>query len=152
MGIFDAIGGIGRKAMDAARKSKEEANEAYQKAQRMDYRELVRASDRGTFGEKSGYGKALKERIKEISKDMDYDELVHAWEVSSVPTEKQCYANLVMNEIKKKSDSMSDREVVDEFQFAITSIEKNAYAEVLEKRGYLEKNSQGKYQRTSKKL
>ena len=28
MGIFDAIGGIGRKAMDAARKSKEEANEA----------------------------------------------------------------------------------------------------------------------------
>ncbi|MDY2735253.1 hypothetical protein, partial [Intestinibacter sp.] len=130
----------------------EESRQAYEKGKRMNYKELVRACKNGTLSQKTGYNKALKEMIKELSKDMSYDELVYACESASVPVERKCYGRLVIDEIDRKSKYMSDREVADKFEDAFTSIEKNGYAKVLEKRGYLEKNSEGKYKRTSKRL
>lgn len=44
-----------------------------------------------------------------------------------------------------------DRELVKRFQNS-SGIEKYGYAAELEKRGYLERNSEGKFQRTSKTL
>lgn len=152
MGIFDALNGIGKKVMDVARRNQEEADKAYQNAQKMDYRELAYATDKGTFGERSGYTKAFKERIRDKSKNMSYNELLQAWESAAVPIEKQSYATLIKNEIKKESQYMTDREVANKFQSARTSIEKSCYAKILEKRGYLEKNSDGKYKKTSKRL
>ena len=152
MGIFDALSGVGKKVMDVARKNQEEAERAYQNAQKMVYRELAYETDKGSFGERSGYTKAFKERIRDKSKNMSYNELVQAWERAVVPVEKQSYATLIKNEIKKETEYMTDREVANKFQYAKTSIEKSCYAKILEKREYLEKNSDGKYQRTSKKL
>ena len=152
MRIFDALGGVARSDMNAAKKSQEEARQAYEKGKMMSYRQLVNACKSGSMGQKSGYNRALKEMISELSKDMDYDQLVKMWEKASVSVERQCYGKLIIEEIDKKSRYMSDRDVAHEFQYALTSIEKNGYAKVLEKRGYLEKNSEGKYQRTSKRL
>lgn len=46
---------------------------------------------------------------------------------------------------------LSDAELVSRFKSA-SGFEKAGYAKVLEERGYLEKDSEGKYQRTGKTL
>lgn len=70
-------------------------------------------------------------------------------------------AKYVVEEAQKNEDKMnrtqarvankSDREVVGKFQQS-SGLDKRAYARELEDRGYLEKNSEGKYQRTDKRL
>lgn len=152
MRIFDALGGVARSAMNAAKKSQEEARQAYEKGKMMNYRQLVSACKSGSMGQKSGYNKALKEMINKMSKDMSYDELVKMWEKASVSVEEQCYGKLIIKEIDNKSRHMSDREVVEAYNNSFITIERKGYAKVLEKRGYIEKNSEGKYQRTSKRL
>jgi len=51
----------------------------------------------------------------------------------------------------KASRINDDRELVDKFKNS-SGIEKYGYAKELEKRGYLERNSEGKFQRTNKNL
>lgn len=70
-------------------------------------------------------------------------------------------AESMAKEAQKREDQMnrtqsivankSDREVVEKFQRS-SGLEKHAYARELEDRGYIEKNEEGKYQRTDKYL
>ncbi|PHB37068.1 hypothetical protein [Bacillus wiedmannii] len=56
-----------------------------------------------------------------------------------------------VNRTQSRVTNKSDREVVEKFQRS-SGLEKMAYARELENRGYLEKNGEGKYQRTDKHL
>ncbi|HFJ9404240.1 TPA: hypothetical protein ACGW3F_003347 [Bacillus paranthracis] len=56
-----------------------------------------------------------------------------------------------VNNTQARVANKSDREVVEKFKRS-SGLEKMAYARELEDRGYLEKNGEGKYQRTNKHL
>ncbi|AND10772.1 hypothetical protein P4159_02730 [Bacillus thuringiensis] len=56
-----------------------------------------------------------------------------------------------VNNTQARVANKSDREVVEKFKHS-SGLEKMAYARELEDRGYLEKNGDGKYQRTNKHL
>ncbi|QGM31944.1 hypothetical protein GI482_16990 [Bacillus sp. N3536] len=56
-----------------------------------------------------------------------------------------------INRTQSRVANKSDREVVDKLKRS-SGLERQAYARELEDRGYLEKNEEGKYQRTDKYL
>ena len=56
-----------------------------------------------------------------------------------------------INRTQSRVANKSDRDVVEKFQHS-SGLDKHAYARELEDRGYLEKNAEGKYQRTDRNL
>lgn len=56
------------------------------------------------------------------------------------------------NKIQSRVSGRSDDEVVRKYKNASSFEEKRAYARELEARGYLSRDSEGKYQRTNKSL
>ncbi|MDX5979681.1 hypothetical protein SIL77_00140 [Exiguobacterium profundum] len=57
-----------------------------------------------------------------------------------------------INKIQSRVSEKSDEEVVRKHKNATFSEEKQAYVRELEERGYLSRDSEGKYQRTNKTL